>query len=68
VLTADPDKPEFAVIAGQHSVWVVDDNLANYVQRVDPAINRPWQITATGPTPAGTAPVFGISAVIAESP
>jgi hypothetical protein len=68
VLPADPDEPEFAVVADPHSVWVVDINLANYVQRVDPATNRTWRIAATGPAPAGTAPVFGISAVVAESP
>jgi hypothetical protein len=68
VPTADPDEPEFAVVAGQHSVWVVDSNLANYVQRVDPATNRTWRMAATAPAPAGTAPVFGISAVVAESP
>jgi hypothetical protein len=68
VLTADPDEPEFAVVAGQHSVWMVDINLAYYVQRVDPATNRPWRIAATRPAPAGTAPVFGISAVVVESP
>lgn len=68
VLTAFPEKPEFEVLAGQHSVWVVDDILANYVQRVDPATNRVWRIATTVPAPAGTAPVFGVSAVVAEFP
>jgi hypothetical protein len=67
VLTADPDDSEFAVVAGQHSVWVVDINLANYVQRVDPATNRPWRITATGQPPKGAAPAVGISAVVAPA-
>jgi hypothetical protein len=68
VLTADPDEPEFAVVAGRYSVWVVDINVAKYVQRVDPATNRSWQITTTRPTPANTTPVFGITAVVAPPP
>jgi hypothetical protein len=78
VLTFDPDKPEFAVVAGQHSVWAIDMNVNHYVQRVDPATNRAWWIAATqpaqsgpastGPAPTGTALVFGICAVVAESP
>jgi hypothetical protein len=67
VLTADPDDSEFAVVAGEHSVWVVDINLATYVQRVDPATNRLWRITAPGQPPKGTAPAVGISAVVAPA-
>jgi hypothetical protein len=66
VLTADPDDSEFAVVAGQRSIWVVDINLARYVQRLDPDTNRLWRITAGPDPPAKNSPV-GISAVVAPA-
>jgi hypothetical protein len=59
---ADRDDPAFAVVAGQYSVWLVGDNLANGVMRVDPATNRVLRLAA----PTGAA--LGVSAVVAAPP
>jgi hypothetical protein len=55
---------EFAVVPGQHGVWLVDTGLAGDVLRVDPAINRAWRIGAVAPagmSAAVTIPVPSVS-------
>lgn len=52
----------FAVVAGRHSVWLVDDHLAKGVSLVDPAGN---QITRLTP-PDGA--VGGVSAAVGPAP
>ncbi|SIM57469.1 hypothetical protein SAMN04489832_0726 [Micromonospora cremea] len=62
VTAADPDDPAFAVVAGQHSVWLIDTNLANGVLHVDPTTNRVLRLTSS----IGVS--LGVSAVVAPPP
>jgi hypothetical protein len=61
-VAADPDDPAFEIVTGQHSVWVVDANLADGVSRVDPTANR---IKRLLPTTSGSA---GLAAVVSSLP
>jgi hypothetical protein len=64
----DPEDAEFAVMAGQRSLWVVDTNSVYGVLRMDPATNRLWRIAAGGAAPTGAVPPVGVSAVVGGSP
>jgi hypothetical protein len=54
---ADPDAPAFAVVAGERSVWLVDTNLADGVQRIDPRTNRAVRLAASSGSAAGVTAV-----------
>jgi streptogramin lyase len=62
VPAADPDDPAFGPVAGAHSLWLVDGNLANGILRVDPATNQ--VVRLAGPTSVS----LGLTAVVAAPP
>jgi hypothetical protein len=62
VPAADPDDPAFAVLAGRHSVWLVDTNDADGVMRVDPEAGRVARLARS------TGVSRGVSAIVAAPP
>jgi hypothetical protein len=54
---ADPDDPAFAVVAGERSVWLVDTDFADGVQRIDPETNRAVRLSASSGSAAGVTAV-----------
>jgi hypothetical protein len=54
---ADPDDPAFAVVAGERSVWIVDTNFADGVQRIDPETNQAVRLSASSGSAAGVTAV-----------
>jgi hypothetical protein len=61
VRAGDPGDPAFIVVAGRRSVWLVDSDLANGVQRVDPATNAVVRL-------APSKGVSSVTAVVAAPP
>ncbi|MFC6015278.1 hypothetical protein ACFP2T_03590 [Plantactinospora solaniradicis] len=68
VEAADPDDPAFAVVAGRHSVWLLDGDVAGTrILRVDPETNRVLRLpSSVGASPADAS--FGVSVVVAAPP
>lgn len=62
VAAADPDDAAFRVVAGATSVWLIDGNLTDGVQRVDPVTGRTVRVVRPSRSPSG------LSAVVAARP
>lgn len=68
VEATDPDDPAFTVVAGRHSVWLLDgDVAATHVLRVDPETNRVLRLPSPADVPSAGAS-YGTSAVVAAPP
>jgi hypothetical protein len=52
----DPEDPTFWLVAGKHSVWVLDGDYSDRVLWLDPVANRAVPVGATGTDSTGTFP------------